>query len=208
MIIYLYGPDGSGKTTLSRLLANELVSRGFSVRLFWMRGTHTLASVLARILRRFSSFRGFENPFYSIRIPDSLRPLWTYIELVSIAPIVAKYLIASSMSIVVSDRFLPDLVVWISITSRNPSFISSPLARFLLRVSREVGCGIYVTASIDSLYSRRSDMPCRFIGVEKRIYDEIAKYLSTPTIDTSSMSIDESFNELLKHVKRCLGGGM
>ncbi len=202
--MYLYGPDGSGKTVLSNLLAGVLAGRGVPVRLFWMRGTHTFASILARLLRRFGAFSGSDNPFYSFRVPPRLRPLWVYVEFLSILPILARYLVASSLGVVVSDRFLPDFVVWVSLTSRNPRFLSSPLATLLLGATRRLGCGVYVTADVDTLCARRSDMPCGFTVLEKRIYDAIAAHLSTPIVDTSHSSVTESFREVLKHAERCL----
>jgi len=65
-LICLFGSDGSGKTTLAKALARELEDHGFNVRISWMRGTHTLASPLARFLSRFTLFRESDNPYYGI----------------------------------------------------------------------------------------------------------------------------------------------
>ncbi|MGB9622287.1 MAG: AAA family ATPase, partial [Candidatus Bathyarchaeia archaeon] len=47
-LICLFGPDGSGKSTLARALTKRLSDENFRVKLSWMRGTHTLASLVAR----------------------------------------------------------------------------------------------------------------------------------------------------------------
>jgi thymidylate kinase len=62
MLFALFGPDGSGKTTLARALVGELRRRGLKLVIAWIRGTHTLASIIARILAKFSEFRGQDNP--------------------------------------------------------------------------------------------------------------------------------------------------
>ena len=36
-LICLFGPGGSGKTTLAKVLARELEDHGFNVRVSWMR---------------------------------------------------------------------------------------------------------------------------------------------------------------------------
>lgn len=64
------------QATLAKALARGLENQGLKVKISWMRGTHTLASLLAKFLSRFSAFRGSDNPYYGIRIPKGFRRLW------------------------------------------------------------------------------------------------------------------------------------
>ncbi|MEM3715141.1 MAG: hypothetical protein QXF82_09365, partial [Nitrososphaeria archaeon] len=76
LLANFFGPDGSGKSTLARLLRSYLYSQGVYAYISWFRGTHLFASVLARFFSRFTSFRGYGNPYYRIVVPSKLRPLW------------------------------------------------------------------------------------------------------------------------------------
>ena len=58
VIIYFFGPDGAGKSTLAKKLAWEIHKRGHKTKLSWMRGSHTIASLLAKILSRSDFFKG------------------------------------------------------------------------------------------------------------------------------------------------------
>jgi len=69
LALCLFGPDGSGKSTLANHVAGWFRGRGFCVAVVWLRGTHTLASIFARLLARFSRFRGPCNPYYWICVP-------------------------------------------------------------------------------------------------------------------------------------------
>jgi len=86
-LIYFFGPDGSGKTTVAKALARELESHSFNVKISWMRGTHTLASLLARFLSKFTIFRGPDNPYYGISVPCGMRRLWQLLEFISVLPV-------------------------------------------------------------------------------------------------------------------------
>jgi len=55
-IICFFGPDGSGKTTLAKALARKFEDYRFNVRISWMRGTHTLASLAGEVSVQIRSF--------------------------------------------------------------------------------------------------------------------------------------------------------
>ncbi len=74
LIVAFFRPYGSGKSALAGALVKELRRRGFKVRLSWMRGTHTIASILAMFLSRFNPLRNpIDNPYHGITLPPKLR---------------------------------------------------------------------------------------------------------------------------------------
>ncbi|MEM3714446.1 MAG: thymidylate kinase, partial [Nitrososphaeria archaeon] len=85
-LVYLFGPDGSGKTTLAKSFKSYLFSRGVYAHISWFRGSHLLASILARFLSRFAAFKGCSNPYYGVTIPNRLRSIWIMIEFSSLLP--------------------------------------------------------------------------------------------------------------------------
>src|SRR5438445_11343811 len=53
-LVSFFGPDGSGKTTQAKMLADHLRARGVKVRLAWIRSKHTLPYLVLSAMRRFS----------------------------------------------------------------------------------------------------------------------------------------------------------
>jgi len=199
--IYLFGPDGSGKSTLAKLFRGYMSSCGIYVHASWFRGSHLFASVLARFLSRFSSFRGYINPYYKITIPLKLRPLWILIEFSSILP---HYLLRKFLSIfhpVVGDRGLLDFIVWIIVTLNYPKFLSSPLGGFLARLAAKEE-NVYVKAEPTVLRKRTAGVTHSFLAKEIACYNVLAKYYASHTIDTTSKTPKESLGELLKCLRR------
>jgi len=176
------GADGSGKTTVVRLLASYLSSRG-STCVHWFRGTHLLASLLSRFLSRFSSFRGFCNPYYGTCIPRKLRWLWVHVEFWSLIPhVLTRFLLRLFCDILVCDRGFMDFIVWVVITLDHPSFLSSIYGRFLLRLAT-LEDPIYLYADLEIL-SRRADVSREFIVRELAVYSVLARYVAKCSIDT------------------------
>jgi len=196
--ITLSGTDGSGKTTTTKLLLSHL--SGYSdVCVHWFRGSHLFASVLAKFLHNFKSFRGSCNPYYRICVPEGLRGVWVFLEFVSILPhLSARFLVKRVCKVVVCDRGLLDFVVWLVATLDAPWILNTLIGRFLTRlVSR--GNVVYLYADIDTL-ARRADVPREFIVKELAIYNILARYLAECSIDTSrSRSV-----KVVAEVIRCL----
>jgi thymidylate kinase len=198
-IICFFGPDGSGKSTLAKALAKRLNNNGFRVKLSWMRGTHTLASILARLLSKFSTFRGSDNPYYGITIPRSMRRFWQIIEFASAIPIILlKFILPSMLGYwVVAERYAPDFITWVSLTTCDRHYPERIEARFLLALSSKAHFKIYVTTTPNELLRRRRETSPCFIGKQLKLYERIASALHAHRLETTSKSINESLDEVL-----------
>jgi thymidylate kinase len=206
VLIILFGSDGSGKTTLAKALAKEFESRSFNVKISWMRGSHTLASLLARFLSKFTLFRGSDNPYYRMSIPNSAKKVWQLIEFISVLPILlTRFILPCSLGYtVIAERYIPDFLVWVAVTTDDPSYLNSFSARTLLALTLKTRIRIYVKADIKELIDRRDDMDPSFIKKGFTLYEKLAKSIGSFTLDTTDKNVDESLNILLAFLDKNL----
>ena len=202
--VTLSGADGSGKSTLAGLLAWYLAGFG-SVGVHWLRGSHLLASVLLRVLRGFRVFRGSCNPYYGVCVPGRLRPLWVYVEFLSVLPhIIVRGVLARLHGFLVCDRGVADFIVWVVVTLDRPGFVSSLLGRFLVRLALRENI-VYLHAAREVL-SGRADLPESFIRRELAVYEALMPYLARCSIDTGRHRPTQALIELLRCMKGDLAG--
>jgi len=199
--IYLFGPDGSGKSTIARLFRSYMSLRDVYVHVSWFRGSHLLASVLARFFSHFTSLRGYSNPYYKISVPSRLRSLWILIEFYSLLPHYFLRRLLSLLYPVIGDRGLLDFIVWIIVTLDYPKFLSSLLGGFLARLAAKEK-NIYVKADPATLRRRVVGIPPSFLSKEIACYSVLAKYYASHIIDTTSRTPKESLGELLECLRR------
>jgi hypothetical protein len=182
--IVLSGADGSGKTTAARLLASLFSLRGPTCT-HWLRGSHLLASLLARLLSRFSVFRGGCNPYYGICVPRRLRGVWLLVEFWSFVPhLLARALLWRLCRFLVCDRGSLDFLVWLVSTLNFPSLLRGVYGGFLLRLARKEG-PVYLYADLRAL-TGRADVPRSFLIRELAAYSVLAGYVARCSIDTGA----------------------
>lgn len=194
-IICLFGPDGSGKSTIARKLSESYRSRGVNIKVRWMRGTHTLASVLVKVvLKRYLSGDS-TNPFQNLRVPAKMRGLWQVIEFFSTLPVIlSKFVIPSLFgSFIVAERFSVDYVIWVSQVTDDKDYVNSFAARFYLALARKTRVRLYVTATIDEL-ANRSKLDRASLSTQVRFYDYSALALNAYKLDTTFNTADQSLN--------------
>lgn len=191
--IYISGPDGSGKTTLAKLMYMYLSKHG-SVRVHWVRGSHLAASLLLRFMSRFSVFRGYCNPYYQVCIPVKLRPLWIHIEFWSFIPyIILRNIFYRLYRYIIGDRCELDFIIWIILTLGYPSIITCVYGRFLLGLSLKK-LTIYTYADIDTL-TKRTGMPREFLVKEYVVYEILSKYYTRVKVNTGICKPIECFKQ-------------
>lgn len=201
MIIYFFGPDGAGKTTLVQALALKLRARHIRVKVSWLRGTHTIASRLAYLLRKSEVFRGSNNPYYGIRIPRNLTRIWQCIEFLSALPIILfRFTLPAFLGFtVIGDRYVLDFVIWVSLTTEDSNYLKSFAARFLLSLGSKERYKILVTAPFEELSNRKkNEVPPEFLMNELRAYENLAHVIRAYKLETSTKNLEGSLIDVMK----------
>ena len=133
-LLSFFGPDGSGKTTQAKMLADHLRARGSKVSLAWIRSKHTLAYLVLSAIRRLSPGSVTMSPGGGVmRIMGVRGRSWAILEVLSLAPLVLlrAYIPLISGRVVIAERFLVDSIVAIAYTLGDASFDTSSEARLV-----------------------------------------------------------------------------
>ncbi len=209
--IAFYGPDGSGKTTLAKMLREYMGRRGYNVYIYWIRGVHTLALIIALILSKFPNMRGRDIPQLGLRVTNRL--FWCLIESISIIPIIIKYYLRGrGYEIIISERSFPDVIAWFLTHYRNIGICRLAMKYLLSLTLKRYKVLFYIRADKKTILRRRrfENLPENFLDKQLIIYDKIYESLReirdrVYLVDTTKKSPTQSLLEILESIREVEG---
>jgi thymidylate kinase len=210
LLISIFGPDGSGKSTQARLLAAYLASRGFKVKVVWIKSFHTLAYVLSRLYQKLSP-RSVELNMYGhiIRIKPLCqgklrRPIWAWIEFISIAPkiFIEVYLPSLVGKTIIAERYLIDSMVSIAYAIDDDKIDSKLITRIFLHLIPKNSVLIHLDSDYETVRKRRQNLtdPEEFFRFQRRLYDRLSARLGATRINTCEHDIEKTARKIRKLV--------
>jgi len=210
-LVVLYGPDGVGKSTHVEILMDILRSRGYKVRIVWLRGPHTLAFLLSKMLMKAGRKRSIVNPAGRVKTLPLIgsnrigKQVWAFIEFISVLPLILiKVIIPLKLGyIIVADRYVFDVIISTSFYIDDLSFVDHRLAKLLKKLIPPDSLLIHLDTDYNTLRQRRGDSVEAqvFIDFQKRGYERLSEGYETHYIDTSKLTIDETSKAILKIVE-------
>jgi len=215
-IVTFYGIDGSGKTTLARLLAGIFRREKVNVYTIRLRAHHTLMYLLIRFLfwakgLNYKLAQGKPAYFnYIVKYYFRDRRLFVALEIASVLTwfiirVLPKKILCRNHVIFIADRFIPDFIVMLHYTSNlNESTLLKLMKffeRFTLAFSSIVYFHIYVDPHTAILRKKEEQLYPRFVAYLSAMYGWIGRYINHVTVNTTNKNPLESAIQIVNYLK-------
>lgn len=202
VLISIFGPDGVGKSTQTRMLAKSLLDRGINVRLVWIKSYHTLAFLIYRLFVKLSPRSIIFNPDGAVIRINAIcnnsigRMIWSWIEFLSLLPVVIirVYIPLWNGCVVIADRYIVDSIVSIAYALNEPNFASTLLAKIMLFFIPKNSLLIHLDSDYDEIERRRGGKADsqELIVFQRSMYNDISKIIGAVKINTAEENIEDT----------------
>lgn len=206
-LVIVTGIDGSGKTTIAKLLVKQLRLRRYRVSYVWIKSLHSIIYIIYHFFKNITKEKLILNP-NRIVIPrfeptdyKGLSKLWLFLEFVSVLPwiLLKVYLPIFLGFVVVADRYVIDTIVTLSMRVKELYFVNSFIGRLLLRMIPKETIIIHLDVGLDIVLRRRYNIEYTLREIENQImlYRKLAKRVGAYNINTAKLSIEETLGLVL-----------
>lgn len=214
LIISLFGPDGTGKTTHANLIADFLRERGYKVWRTNLKHHHTFSYLFLKIIV-YKSAEGQDINYYGFagNLRNRIRTPWKILELLSlfIAMIYRVFLPLLLGYILVCDRYIPDTIVALSYFLGETD-LSGIFAKILFKTIPKNSVFFHLDANTNVIIQRKRDEPLTkgLIDYYRQAYKIIAVQLreqgfNVATIDTTTATVENVHEIIRKMLYKFLG---
>lgn len=178
-LVALCGPDGSGKTTLARALANRLARRGAPARYVWSRYRNYVSKPLLGLMRLCGLSRLRVRDGVACRERDFRRLpglALLFLLLQTIDQALEILLRLRSRGPVVADRCLYDSLVDLALETGREAFVLDRIGPLLERLLPRPRAVFLLERDPDEILRDRPDVAADpFSGERRRLYAEVAR---------------------------------
>jgi len=203
VIISFFGPDGSGKTTLSKTLKEYISRRGYKTRHIRLRSHHLAMYILLTIMRKLGLVPYTYSPrilTYSIKRYFDNSRLFIYLELINVivwVMINVKIRGLFTRSVVIAERYIPDFIVDMLLLSPNKKTLDL-LIRTLAPFMKDT-IKILLYATPDDMLKRKKDeeLSRQYLNAQLFLYTIVARRLGVDLVlNTSKYDKTVSFTKI------------
>lgn len=159
------GIDGSGKTTVSEHLAEQLRARGYTVNVLWLRFNHVISKPLLGLCRvlgltRYESHDGIRvgyHDFYRSRIISWLFILFQYLDAVRVTYFKVLPKVRGSKSVLILDRYVYDILIDVMVDTRMETLDKGRVGRAFKALIPEGTLSVLVDRDLDKVLEVRPE---------------------------------------------------
>lgn len=164
-LIYVMGIDGSGKSTVSEHLAENLREKGYDVDVIWLRYNHVITKPLLGLCRligltRYEMCDGIRvgyHDFYKSSFISNLFIALQYLDAVRVkyTKILPRY--GKPNKVLILDRYIYDILVDVAVDTRREHLLTSWIGKRFIKLLPEDTVTILVKRNLDDVLGVRPE---------------------------------------------------
>jgi len=209
-LVVIIGPDGSGKSSISKSLVEKISSKGGEVDYVWCRFESKLLGFTLRLMSGIMGHKGDFRETYAARnekknVILTGTPLkWPYLSFVLFSYMISLHAKVGrplkKNGIVISDRYVYDTIVdlWVDF-GRKDSYLRF-LTPMLTNIAPKPESIFWVDVSEEVSMSRKNDVPdIEYVAMRRRGYELISKSIGATKLDGTvpiEVNVESIYNEI------------
>lgn len=210
-IIYIFGPDGSGKSTICKELVKLLNKKGVRATFRWMRFNHYFSKCVNAIghIMGLSYYKKYPDGteigyhhYYKSRFLSKAYCLSTILD--TVVALVFKLWLPSLVTrrIFVVDRFVFDTIVDLAIDTGNPDLLLNFEGILLKRLLLPKTIFIYLNVDKDTIFRRRPDTRWdENFNIRKEMYEKICILYANSWGVNNNGAIEPTLRKIVKLIQ-------